>query len=67
MVEYIERFDVGYRYYDKHTEEINYPFGHRLSCTSFEYKDITVSDGLEVELTPKNTEDVNKSEVVEHV
>ncbi|MBR5281102.1 MAG: glycoside hydrolase family 3 protein, partial [Clostridia bacterium] len=30
-LEYKERFDVGYRYYDKHPEEIAYPFGHGLS------------------------------------
>ena len=34
---YKEGFDVGYRYYDKHPEEICYPFGHGLSYTEFEY------------------------------
>ena len=65
VLEYKERFDVGYRYYDKHPEEINYPFGHGLSYTSFEYKDITVSLELEVEFTLKNTGDVDGAEVVQ--
>ncbi len=65
VLEYSERFDVGYRYYDKHPEEINYPFGHGLSYTSFEYKDITVSDDLAVEFTLKNTGDVDGAEVVQ--
>lgn len=39
-VVYNERLDVGYRYYDKHPEEICYPFGHGLSYTEFLYSDI---------------------------
>ncbi len=34
---YSEGLDVGYRYYDKHTEEICYPFGFGLSYTKFNF------------------------------
>ena len=38
-VSYREGLEVGYRYYDRHPEEIVYPFGHGLSYTSFAYSD----------------------------
>lgn len=41
-VVYQEGFDVGYRYYDKHPEDIAYPFGHGLSYTEFAYRDLTL-------------------------
>jgi len=41
-VEYNEKMDVGYRYYDKHPEEICYPFGHGLSYSEFEYKNLQI-------------------------
>lgn len=41
-VSYDEKLDVGYRYYDKHTDEICYPFGHGLSYTKFEYSNCDV-------------------------
>lgn len=62
---YRERFDVGYRYYDKHPEEIAYPFGHGLSYTSFEYSNCSVSENLTVSFTLKNTGSVAGSEVVQ--
>ncbi len=49
-VEYKERFDVGYRYYDKHPEEIAYPFGHGISYTDFKY------DNLEIKTNDKAVE-----------
>jgi beta-glucosidase len=44
FIEYKERFDVGYRYYDKHPEEIRYPFGHGLSYTDFTYSDVAFDE-----------------------
>ncbi len=38
VVRYKEGFEVGYRYYDMHTDEICYPFGHGLSYTDFKYE-----------------------------
>lgn len=56
FVEYKERFDVGYRYYDKHSEEILYPFGHGLSYTSFEYSDAVVdAEAMTLSFTVTNT------------
>ena len=65
FLSYRERFDVGYRYYGKHPEEIAYPFGHGLSYTSFEYSNGTVSEDLTVSVTLKNTGSVAGSEVVQ--
>ena len=60
---YYEKQSVGYRYYDKHPEEVWYPFGHGISYTEFEYSDLVVSEekiesdefSLEVSFKLKNT------------
>ncbi len=44
---YSEKLEVGYRYYDKHPEEICYPFGHGLSYTEFVYSDLKLEPGDE--------------------
>lgn len=67
-VEYNEKLDVGYRYYDKHPEEINFPFGHGLSYTTFEYDNPSVeySDGkVKIKLDVKNTGGYDGAEVVQ--
>lgn len=67
-VEYKERFDVGYRYYDKHPEEIRYPFGHGISYTEFEYKDLNIlvdGEDVDVAFTLKNTGNYDGAEVVQ--
>ncbi|MBQ7574454.1 MAG: glycoside hydrolase family 3 C-terminal domain-containing protein [Clostridia bacterium] len=47
-IRYSEGYEVGYRYYDRHPDEVWYPFGHGLSYTDFEYSDIKaqIKDGL---------------------
>lgn len=65
-VDYKEKLDVGYRYYDKHPEEIVYPFGHGLSYTSFEYSDLKIDEKEKtVEFILKNTGEVDGKEVVQ--
>ena len=67
-VEYKERFDVGYRYYDKNPKEILYPFGHGLSYTDFEYSDLSVNyddSDVEISFNLKNIGSVDGAEVVQ--
>ena len=42
-VSYKEGQEVGYRYYDKHPEEVWFPFGHGLSYTEYAYSDLSVN------------------------
>ena len=70
---YNERWNCGYRYYDKHPEEIWFPFGHGLSYTSFEYSDLKLSENrfntdnfeFEVSVKIKNIGSVAGKEVVQ--
>ena len=67
-VEYKERFDVGYRYYDKHPEEILYPFGHGLSYTEFNYENLVCNNNngnLKITFDLKNIGDFDGAEVVQ--
>ena len=67
-VEYNDKLNVGYRYYDQHADEIGYPFGHGLSYTSFAYSDADVSlngENIHIRFTLKNTGDYDGSEVVQ--
>lgn len=68
-VEYNEKLNVGYRYYDKHTDEIAFPFGHGLSYTDFEYSDIKVTPwndkSCNVSLKVKNVGDCSGAEIVQ--
>ena len=54
--EYRERMDIGYRYYDRHPEQVSYPFGFGLSYTTFSYSEpqAKVVDGV-VNLSVKVT------------
>lgn len=67
-VRYTEGMDVGYRYYDKHSEEICYPFGHGLSYTRFEYKKLNINvdkDTIQVTFELSNVGDLDGAEVVQ--
>jgi len=68
LVRYDEKLEIGYRYYDKHPEEIAYPFGHGLSYTTFDYSDFSVKcvdDNLHFKFTITNTGDVAGKEIAQ--
>jgi len=62
--EYREGLYVGYRYYDKVSQELQYPFGFGMSYTTFEYKDIQIHEDR-VLCKVKNTGNVAGSEIVQ--
>ena len=67
-LDYAEGIYVGYRYYDRHPEDVMYPFGHGLSYTEFEYGEVKAEltgEAVEVTLTVKNTGDLDGSETVQ--
>lgn len=65
-VVYGESIFVGYRYYDRKGLDVQYPFGHGLSYTSFAYSDLAVSpDGYRVSVTVTNTGAVAGKETVQ--
>ncbi len=62
--EYREGLYVGYRYYDKVAQNVQYPFGFGLSYTSFKYSDLVVTnEGVRFSL--KNTGDVAGGEIAQ--
>jgi beta-glucosidase len=65
---YGEDIYVGYRYYEFADREVNFPFGHGLSYTTFSFSDLTVSstDGkLTASLKIKNTGALKGAEVAQ--
>ena len=67
-VEYSEKENVGYRYYDRHPEEICYPFGYGLSYSAFCYHDPKVKvqkNSVEVEFQLTNVSETDGYEVVQ--
>jgi len=72
IVEYRESIFVGYRYYDSVNQDVLFPFGHGLSYTSFEYRDLHLShsklpdrDPLTATLKIKNTGSVPGKEIIQ--
>jgi beta-glucosidase len=71
-VEYRESIFVGYRYFDTADKEVLFPFGHGLSYTRFEYRDLRLSapsiragDDLTASVTISNTGQREGQEVVQ--
>lgn len=68
-VRYGEGLFVGYRWYDARRMQVEYPFGHGLSYTTFSYGDasasVTVSGDIEVRVTVTNTGERSGREVVQ--
>lgn len=62
--EHREGLYIGYRYYDKVGKAVQYPFGHGLSYSTFEYSNLKV-DGLTITLDVKNTSSLKGQEIVQ--
>lgn len=62
--EYREALYVGYRYFDKVNQAVQYPFGYGLSYTQFEFSDLEVKDEG-IELTVTNVGDYYGAEIVQ--
>ena len=70
VVHYSEGVLVGYRWFDAKNIEPLFPFGHGLSYTTFDYKDLTVStpeadDSVIVSFTVTNTGKRDGAEVAQ--
>lgn len=67
-VEYRESIYVGYRYYDKASKDVLFPFGYGLSYTSFAYSGLTLEkkgDDVVASVLIKNIGGVTGREVVQ--
>lgn len=55
-VDYHEGSDVGYRWFERQKQEPLFPFGHGLTYTTFEHKDLKIEGGagLKVSFTVTN-------------
>lgn len=65
---YLDDIYVGYRYYDTYKVEPQFAFGHGLSYTTFEYKDLSVTakgNAATVRFTIKNTGKVGGAEIAQ--
>lgn len=68
VTRYNEEIDVGYRYYDRHTQALKYPFGFGLSYSEFRYGNLEISHkGTEAEVTftVENTSGYDGKETVQ--
>lgn len=67
-VEYQESLYVGYRYYDKVSKEVLFPFGYGLSYTTFHYSHLQIEQNntdVTVSFLLKNTGKVKGKEIVQ--
>ena len=67
-VEYRESIYVGYRYYDTVGQDVLFPFGHGLSYTRFDYRDLNLEvdgDGVAVRLKVRNAGDMAGKETIQ--
>lgn len=70
QVEYREGLNIGYRYFDTAKKEVLFPFGHGLTYTEFDYKDLeatVMDDGIRVHIrfTLTNNGSVPAAEVAQ--
>ena len=63
-VTYRESIFVGYRDYDSANKPVCFPFGHGLSYTTFDYKDLSFIENV-VSFTLTNTGDRDGSEIIQ--
>lgn len=62
--EYREGLYIGYRYYDKASIEVRYPFGYGLSYTTFDYSNLVIQEnGVKCKI--KNSGDIAGSEIIQ--
>ena len=66
-VNYVEGFNVGYKWFDVNNMQPLFPFGYGLSYTTFSLSDLAVVDTgvISVSLTVTNTGSVSGAEVVQ--
>ncbi|WKX06163.1 glycoside hydrolase family 3 C-terminal domain-containing protein [Streptomyces sp. NL15-2K] len=67
-VRYGEGIFVGYRGYDRMKRDVAFPFGHGLSYTTFEYRDLHISaagDDIQITVTVANAGTRDGREVVQ--
>lgn len=65
---YAEGINIGYRYYDKHPEDVMYPFGYGLSYTDFELDKATAEekdDVIEISVKITNAGSCEGSETIQ--
>lgn len=71
-VEYREGIYVGYRYYDKVNQSVQFPFGYGLTYSNFEYSDfklnqskIGINERITATVTVTNTGNYTAKEIVQ--
>ena len=67
QMNYDEKLLVGYKWYERENIKTQYPFGHGLSYTTFEYSNLLINelkdDLISCKFTIKNTGDISGSEI----